>query len=229
MKRIGSRLLFVMLLSIMVLPSTAQDWPLVYETDFSRNSISDFEFTDPNAWRLNDSLSNRYLELYRQSDYQARVRSPYSVAIIKDVEVGSFVLEADLLQTGREYGHRDMCVFFGAKDPSNFYYVHFASAADPNAHNIFLVNDEPRVSFADETTSGIQWGTEWTRIKIIRDRKSGSIEVYFGNMDTPIMKGNDTHFDFGHIGFGSFDDTGKVDNVRIWGEIRSPNTGFFDY
>ena len=28
-----------------------------------------------------------------------------------------FVLEADLLQTGRQYGHRDLCLFFGFVSP----------------------------------------------------------------------------------------------------------------
>jgi len=30
------------------------------------------------------------------------------------------------------------------------------------------------------------------------------------------MEATDTSFTEGRIGFGSFDDTGKIDNIRIW-------------
>ena len=134
----------------------------------------------------------------------------------------------DLKQTGREYGHRDMCLFFGMKDPSNFYYVHLASKADNHAHSIFLVNDEPRKSIASERTEGIEWGTDWHHIKIIRTIEDGKIEVYFDDMKQPIMQAKDQHFDFGHIGFGSFDDTGMIDNIRLYGNILSDKIGFFN-
>jgi hypothetical protein len=41
-------------------------------------------------------------------------------------------------------------------------------------------------------------------------------------MKTPIMEAEDKHFDFGYIGFGSFDDTGRYDNIKIWGPDLAP-------
>jgi hypothetical protein len=35
-------------------------------------------------------------------------------------------------------------------------------------------------------------------------------------MNVPIMVAHDKTFEAGYVGLGSFDDTGKVDNVRIW-------------
>jgi hypothetical protein len=32
------------------------------------------------------------------------------------------------------------------------------------------------------------------------------------------MLANDKTFKDGYVGFGSFDDSGKVDNIRIWAE-----------
>lgn len=206
----------------------AQDYPLLYENDFEHGmSLQDFEFTDPSAWRLSDTLDNQSLELFGKSDYSPRVRSPLNIAMLNQVKVGSFVLEVNLKQTGREYGHRDMCLFFGMKDPSNFYYVHMASIADPNAHNIFIVNDEPRKNIATKTTEGIKWGERWNTIRIEREVASGSIKVYFNDMETPIMEAEDTHFEAGYIGFGSFDDTGMVDNIKIWGELAGRKNDFF--
>jgi hypothetical protein len=48
----------------------------------------------------------------------------------------------------------------------------------------------------------------------------GTIRVFFDDMTQPIMQAVDKSFGSGWIGFGSFDDTGKVDNLRIW----SPTT-----
>lgn len=217
-------------LAAVLLPAAAlaQDYPLLYSNDFEEGqATTDFEFSDPKAWRVAGDDTNAYLELFEQSEYEARVRSPFSIAVLKSVRVGSFVLEADLKQTGREYGHRDMCLFFAMKDPTNFYYVHMAAVADPNAHNIFLVNDEPRRNIAERTTGGVEWGDGWHRVRLERSAEAGTIRVFFDDMETPIMEATDLHFDGGYVGFGSFDDTGLVDNIRLWGEKLPDRDGFF--
>lgn len=205
-----------------------EDYELVYSEDFSDGApIYDFEMTDPSAWRIADGT----LELFGKSDYKARVRSPFNIALLKDKLFGDFILELSLAQTGREYGHRDLCLFFNVKDPTNFYYVHLATKADDHANNIFLVNDEPRVKIATHTTSGTNWGAtgSFHKVRIERKVESGSIKIYFDDMDTPVMEATDTHFDYGRIGFGSFDDTGKFDNIMIWApKLIERKSGFFE-
>lgn len=207
------------------------DYKLLYEQDFEGDvSLDDFVITDAQAWRIGEGKNGQALELYGKSDYNPPVRSPLNIAFIKGRKFGSFILEAELQQTGKEYGHRDLCLFFGLKDPSNFYYVHMASVADPNAHNIFLVNDAPRTNIADKTTEGIDWGTteEWHKVRLERNIETGTIRVFFDDMNTPIMEAEDEHFDYGYIGFGSFDDSGKFDNIKIWGSDFAPEKdGFF--
>ncbi len=115
---------------------------LLYQQDFaSADALRDFEFSDPAAWRWSGSAEGRpgALELFQQSQYAPRVRSPLNLALIAGHEFGDFVLEVDMVQTGREYGHRDMVVVFAAKDPANFYYAHIATKTDDHAHNVFLV------------------------------------------------------------------------------------------
>lgn len=206
-------------------------YQLLYEQDFETQAkLKDFEMTDASAWRLGAGKEGKALELYGKSDYTPFVRSPHNIAIIKDKQFGSFILEADLQQTGKEYGHRDLCLFFNMENPSNFYYVHMASVADPHAHNIFLVNDEPRTAIASRTTEGINWGEndQWHKVRLERNLEKGTIRVFFDDMQTPIMEAEDHHFQFGHIGFGSFDDTGKFDNIKIWGPAPAPEKkGFF--
>jgi hypothetical protein len=111
-----------------------------------------------------------------------------------------------------------MCLFFGFQQPGQFYYTHIATKADPNAHNIFIVNDKPRTNIAKSTTEGVNWGLNvWHKVRLERKVADGTIKVYFDDMIHPIMIAQDKTFGEGYIGFGSFDDTGKVDNVKIWG------------
>ena len=207
-----------------------EGYQLLYHQDFTDGSaIQQFEMSDRKAWKATAG-DEGWLELYGKSNYKARVRSPFNIALLKDYVFGDFILEANLAQSGREYGHRDLCLFFGAKDATNFYYVHIASVADPHANNIFLVNDAPRVAIATKTTDGTNWGetNSWHKVRIERMIEAGTIKIYFDDMTEPIMEATDTHFDYGRIGFGSFDDTGRFDSIKIWGPgVYATEDGFF--
>jgi hypothetical protein len=210
--------------------NTPAGYKLVYEQRFvTPDSLSDFRFTDPAAWRFAKTNDIAALELVKQSQYKPIVRSPVNIALIADKVFSDFVLEVDLIQTGKEYGHRDMCLFFGFQSPTNFYYAHIATAADPNAHNVFIVNNAPRKNFARETTKGVNWGLGvWHKVRLERNVAAGSIKVYFDDLTKPIMFAEDKTFGAGQVGFGSFDDTGMVDNIRIWAPgVETKKTGFF--
>jgi hypothetical protein len=194
-------------------------YKLLYEQKFEEpDSLKGFQMTDSAAWKYSKEEKGGALELVAQSKYKPEVRSPVNISLIKDKVFGDFIMEVDLIQTGREYGHRDMCLFFGFQNPKQFYYAHIATKADPNAHNVFIVNNEPRKNIAKTTTTGVSWGLNiWHKVKLERKVSDGSIKVYFDDMTIPIMVAEDKNFGPGFIGFGSFDDTGKVDNVKIWG------------
>ena len=135
-------------------------------------SLDGFVFSDPAAWRWRDGS----LELFQQSNYKPAHRSPLNIALLGDRQYGSFTLEADLMQTGQEYGHRDMCLFFNFVDPDHYYYAHIATATDDHAHNIFIVNGADRKKISTTTTKGHDWGKEkWHKVKIVRDVDTGVI------------------------------------------------------
>lgn len=206
-------------LSLAAADKVPDGYKLVYSQDFEKDgALKDFVFTDPKAWAVSkDDQGNTTLELVKQSEYKPEVRSPVNISLLKDKALGDFVLEADLLQTGKEYGHRDMCLFFNFQDPKNFYYTHIATKADPNAHNIFRVQDAPRTNIATKTTAGVQWGLNvWHKVRLERDTKAGTIKVYFDDLTAPLMIATDKNFPKGFLGFGSFDDTGRIDNIRVW-------------
>lgn len=198
--------------------SVPAGYQLVYEQQFdSPGALNDFRFTDPRVWQMGRGRDGSALELFGASQYKPPHRSPYNIALLYALPLHSFVLEADLLQTGADYGHRDMCLFFGFTHPDKYYYCHLATKMDDHAHNIFIVNGEPRTKISTKTTQGVDWGRdEWHKVRLVRDAQEGKIEVFFDDMEQPIMRATDKHFPRGCIGFGSFDDTGMIDNVRIW-------------
>ena len=191
--------------------------PLVFEADFEDGNLDAWEATDPAAWQIEEKDGNKMLALFKQSKYSPKVRSPLNINLIKDVVVGSFVLELKMLSTTRDYGHRDMCLFFGAQDPSHFYYVHIANQSDAHANSIFIVDGKPRVSIAKTRTEGTKWDDKWHTVRLVRDVEKGTIEVFFDDNSEPIMTAVDKNFTWGRIGVGSFDDTGCYDDIRLWG------------
>lgn len=200
---------------------TPPDYKLVYQQDFQNDAaLRDFVMTDPAAWKISpvkNGDGDKALELARQSRYQPEVRSPVNIALLADRVFEDFILEVKLRQTGREYGHRDMCLFFGVENPSRFYYAHMATKADDHAHNVFIVRDAPRTKIADRTTEGVNWGLEvWHTVRLERRSSAGTIRVFYDDMETPIMEANDKSFPAGYLGFGSFDDTGMIDEIRVW-------------
>lgn len=194
-----------------------EGYELKYSTDFkTADELKNFEFSDPEVWKLSpDCEGTHTLESTGKGKYEPPVRSPLVIALVAHKQFGDFVLEANIQQTGREYGHRDMCIFFNYVDSSHFYYVHIASQTDDHAHNIFIVNGEPRTKITLKNTNGVNWGNGWHKVRLVRNTQSGKIELYFDDMKNPIMIAEDKIFQKGYIGFGSFDDLGKVDNIRI--------------
>ena len=210
-------------------------YELQYEQKFdARTALDDLVFSDPKAWRFAKDGDNGSLELHGQSDYKPKDRSPFNIALVANKVFGDFVLDLDLQSTVTPYPHQDMCAFFGFEATNRFYYVHIAIKPDPikaesHAHDIFIVNNAPRTAIAKEVSAGVTWGeNQWHKVRIERRIADGSIKVYFDDMTKPIMHGQDKTFGSGCIGFGSFDDKGKIDNVKIWApSVQEKKTGFF--
>lgn len=204
-------------------PAAAGELPLVFESSFDRTGLEGWTFTDPKAWALatRGQPARRVLELNAASKYEPAVRSPFNIALSKATDVGDFVMDVDVQSTGRDYGHRDLCLFFGYQDPSHFYYVHLGKEADPHANSIFLVDGKPRISIAEARTGGTPWTDGWHKVRIVRKTADGLIQVYFDQMDEPAMTAHDKTFLHGLVGVGSFDDTGRFDAIRVWGASTS--------
>ena len=201
---------------------------LQWQPDLASDAIlGQLEFTDPKAWRRSTNAGRAALELIGNSQYAAKVRSPSSIALLTTRRFGDFLLEAELLQTGPDYGHRDLCLFFGFQDPGRYYYAHFASKTDPEANQVFVVDGKPFTKISTRTTEGSRWGqNEWHRVRV--QRLGSRITVWFDDMTTPAMLAEDARFGAGYLGFGSFNDSGLFARVRVWAPsaesvVRNPD------
>lgn len=197
-----------------------EGYKLQYSQDFAEPAaLKDFVFSDDTAWRHAEAKDDSpgALELHKQSRYTPQFRSPFNIALVGGQTFGDCIIEADCLQTGKEYGHRDMVFVFGFEGPDRYYYTHIATKGDDHANNIFIVDKAPRLKISTKTNTGNNWGLNvWHKVRIDRRVSDGSVKVYFDDLTTPIMEANDKTFGKGWVGFGSFDDTGKVSRIRIW-------------
>jgi len=190
--------------------------PLVFSEDFE-NGFERWDMTDPNGWTHGKKDGNHVFGINaRKNNYKPEVRSPYHIALIKDVELSDFVLTFRVRSTKDTGNHRDCCVFFNHQDPTHFYYVHLGAKPDPHSGQIMIVNGAPRKAIT-ENENKVPWTNEWHRVKVKRDSKKGTIEVYFDDMEKPVMTVNDQTFGKGRIGIGSFDDMNDFDDIELRG------------
>ncbi len=202
-------------------PALQDDLPLLLNEDFE-GGADRWEPTDPKAWKIVDGPTGKAYGQFQKSAYKPPHRSPLNISLLKDVVVSDFVLETRVQSTIKDYGHRDMCLFFGYQGPARFYYVHLGKKTDNHANQIFIVNDAPRTKISTKTTEGTPWTDGWHTVRIVRKVADGTIEVYFDDMKTPAMTASDKTFAWGRVGLGSFDDTGNWDDVRLRGLKAEP-------
>lgn len=194
----------------------AEDWPILLKEDFEQGADR-WAPTDAKAWKIIDADGGHAYSLFQQSKYEPPHRSPLNFSLAKDLIVGDFSLEVRVRSTVKDYPHRDICLVFGYQDPAHFYYVHLGKKTDDHANQIFIVNGAPRTKISTSTTAGTDWDDEWHKITIVRSVSRDTIEVFWDNLERPIMTAQDKTFTWGQIGLGSFDDTGDFDDVVVRG------------
>jgi hypothetical protein len=198
--------------------------PLILNEDFE-HGMTRWQTTDPKgaepAWKIIEAGSpgNHVLRCTGKSSYEPPVRSPHSIALLKDVQVGDFELTARVQNTNVTAGnHRDLCFFWGYQNPSHYYYVHLGAKADPHACQIFIVNGAPRTMITVDQAPGTPWTEGWHSVKVVRRVEDGTMEVYFNDMQKPYMTAKDKTFTWGQVGIGTFDDHGNFDEVVLRGK-----------
>ena len=197
--------------------SHADEMPILFKDNFE-NGASKWKIIDDQSWKLEDHGAGKSLSIIqRNSEYEPKVRSPRHIALIKNLEAANFVIKFKVKSTKDTGNHRDCCVFFGYQNPTNYYYVHLGAKPDPHSGQIMIVKDAPRLALT-KNEKKTPWDNSWHNVKLVRDSKKGTIEIYFDDMETPHMSVKDTTFGKGRIGLGSFDDMNAFDEVEIRGK-----------
>ena len=89
-------------------------------------------------------------------------------------------------------------------------------------HNgIFIVDGGDRRRIAGLDASPALPDLSWHDVRIVRDVRSGSIQVFLDKETTPRFSVIDHTFTSGQVGLGSFDETGDFAHFRLDSNERS--------
>lgn len=160
-------------------------------------------------------------------------RRPYEYAIVDTgPELGSMHYRASVrIDEPVTRDDRDVVLIFNYRSPTRYNYVHLSQDNTIYPHNgIFRVDDADRERLDD------QWDGEkgappaiddrgWHDIRLDHHAPSGRIEVRVDGAREPLMTATDTTFQGGRIGFGSFDNYGRVRDVTAVGTRADSSTG----
>jgi hypothetical protein len=194
--------------------NTASAQEPIFAENFEQG-MERWELLDPKTWKHGSRDGSKVIEITdRKSEYEPPVRSPLHVALVKDVDLGSFEVRFRVKSTKDTGNHRDCCVFFNYIDDQHFYYAHLGAKPDPHSGQIMIVNEAPRLALT-KNESLTPWDDQWHHVKLVRDAEAGTIEVFFDDMETPHMQVVDKTFSKGRIGIGSFDDLNAFDDIVI--------------
>jgi hypothetical protein len=153
-------------------------------------------------------------------------RRPFEYAVLTAGPVMSSVeIKASVrLDTPVEITNRDVIIVFGYKSDTEFYYVHLSTDNTIYPHNgIFKVNN------ADRERIDYQWNgrsrganpaivdADWHDVRVKHLSTTGEIAVYIDGDKDPLMTARDTTFSSGRVGFGSFDNIGRLSELKVTG------------
>lgn len=201
-------------------PAGPGSWPIVVSSDFESGAADGWTPNDSSGWRVvvDPTAGSWVYELVKPGP-PGPVRAPFSRSILAGPDVGSFELTGRLrCATDPANPYRDMCVIFHYRDPTHFYYVHFAGRSD-DLHNIIgLVDGADRVKINLEPAGASTFrltDLAWHAFKVTCDAGTGEIRAYLDDLATPILTARDLTLPRGLVGVGSFDDTGAFDDLVL--------------
>jgi hypothetical protein len=159
-------------------------------------------------------------------------RRPFEFAVLTEGrELGNVQIEAEVrLDTPATISNRDVIIVFGYQSDTEYYYAHLSQDNTIYAHNgIFRVDnaDRYRIEHQWDGTVGAPPAVtdeEWHDVKVTHCADTGEIAVYVDGSDTPLMTAVDTTFSSGRVGFGSFDNVGRMRDLVVTGTATGPCT-----
>lgn len=182
----------------------------------------------PSRWRFSAGEA----VLAQKGTEPSGPRRPFEIAHVttgpafRSVMVDAQV-RLDTPVTGRG---EDVVVVFGYQSPTRYYYVHLSDDASSAVHNgIFVVadTDRRRIDHQWDGTAGAPPAlpdNAWHEVRVVHCADTGRIAVHLDGSRTPLMTAQDGTLDHGRVGFGSFDNVGRIRGLVATGEHRTVGT-----
>lgn len=147
---------------------------------------------------------------------EANPRYPVQYALLEGRDFESFTLECEVKRDSAS-----LILVYNWKDAAHFNYAHLSvdSPEKQIVHNgIFHVYGSDRSRISKGLGAGSLPTTEWTKVKMDYDAKSGRIVVEVGGQKFPSLDAVDVSLSSGKIGLGSFFETAQFRNLKVTGK-----------
>jgi hypothetical protein len=181
----------------------------------------DWQPLTPEKWAFTDGQ----VVMTQRGEAPQGPRRPFEYAIVdKGPGLRSVSYRAEVrIDEPVTRNDRDVILVFNYQSPTRFYYAHLSQDNTIYPHNgIFVVDDADRERIDD------QWNgstgapaaiddTDWHDVRLDYHAPSGQIAVYVDGAREPLMTATDTSFSGGRVGFGSFDNHGRIRDVTVAG------------
>jgi hypothetical protein len=152
-------------------------------------------------------------------------RRPFEYAVLeKGPAFGSVQIDAEVrLDTPTSVSNRDVIIVFGYRSDTEFYYAHLSQDNTIYPHNgIFVVNNADRLRIDDQWNGQVGappavTDEQWHKVRVRHCTDTGRISVFVDGSATPLITATDHTFTSGRVGFGSFDNIGRVRGLTVTG------------
>jgi len=210
--------IFVYAARLMTGPGDYYGYELKYANSYeSQADLDHMEYRHPEMWQIaRQEADSGFIEFSWIPISRPAFYFPENIGLLSGMLFSDFILELDYKPVSQEENGGDFCIMFNFQNPEQYYYLHLASQDEAYTHDIFLVDRGNRIPISNMSAGGIQWKTrQWNRIRLERSLTFGTIYVYVNDMHHPVMMAEDNTYGHGLIGFGAFQNPGKIDNLRI--------------
>ncbi|WP_370947173.1 sorbosone dehydrogenase family protein [Amycolatopsis sp. cg5] len=186
-------------------------------------SARDWAPVTPAKWQF----PGREVVLAQAGEQRPGPRRPFEYAVLtKGPVFGSVRIDAEVrLDTPVDIPNRDVIIVFGYQSDTQFYYAHLSQDNTIYPHNgIFAVNNADRLRIDDQWDAARSVGAlpavkdaRWHDVEVTHCAATGEIAVYVDGSDAPLMTAIDPTFKSGRVGFGSFDNIGRLRDLTVTG------------
>lgn len=186
-----------------------------YAESFERGAAVGWEPVNPEDWRVLRDRANFVYALTRPGA-SGVPRRPIQISLLRERTFGDFTLTCRVRRPDPKM--KSLVLVFGYQDEMRFYYAHLSADSSEQArvHNgLFIVDGAPRRRIGTLDAAAILPDTDWHRIRIEREARTGRIALYADDARKPVQEAVDHRFHSGRIGLGSFGEVGYFDAILI--------------